>query len=170
MSLISNPSSDLHQLVAASELDPAAGDLADIDLGGINLSGQNLSGWDLRHAKFKDAILTGTELHESIVDPFALVEAQDWEQAHLDDNTRTAARGAATYLMPISTLGLSERTKNCLLNDRINRIGDLVLRSEAGALRIPNFGRKSLNEIKEVLAGMGLHLGMEIPGWPTPRR
>src|SRR5438105_5957407 len=45
-------------------------------------------------------------------------------------------------------------------------IGDLVQKSEAEMLRTPNFGRKSLNEIKEVLAQMGLHLGMEVPGWP----
>ena len=45
-------------------------------------------------------------------------------------------------------------------------IGDLVQKSEQEMLRTPNFGRKSLNEIKEVLAQMGLHLGMEIPNWP----
>ncbi len=45
-------------------------------------------------------------------------------------------------------------------------IGDLVQKTEAEMLRTPNFGRKSLNEIKEVLAQMGLHLGMEVPGWP----
>ena len=45
-------------------------------------------------------------------------------------------------------------------------IGDLIQKSEAEMLRTPNFGRKSLNEIKEVLATMGLHLGMEAPNWP----
>jgi hypothetical protein len=48
----------------------------------------------------------------------------------------------------------------------LNFTGDLVQKSEAEMLRTPNFGRKSLNEIKEVLAQMGLHLGMEVPGWP----
>src|SRR5438552_2724056 len=51
-------------------------------------------------------------------------------------------------------------------NDNIVYIGDLVQKTEAEMLRTPNFGRKSLNEIKEVLANMGLHLGMEIPAWP----
>jgi len=55
---------------------------------------------------------------------------------------------------------------NCLKNDNIVYIGDLIQKTEAEMLRTPNFGRKSLNEIKEVLAGMGLHLGMEIPTWP----
>ena len=51
-------------------------------------------------------------------------------------------------------------------NDNIVYIGDLVQKTEAEMLRTPNFGRKSRNEIKEVLAQMGLHLGMEVPGWP----
>ena len=55
---------------------------------------------------------------------------------------------------------------NCLKNDNIIYIGDLVQKTEAEMLRTPNFGRKSLNEIKEVLASMGLRLGMDIPGWP----
>ena len=61
---------------------------------------------------------------------------------------------------------LSVRSANCLKNDNIVYIGDLVQKTEAEMLRTPNFGRKSLNEIKEVLAQMGLHLGMEVPGWP----
>ena len=69
-------------------------------------------------------------------------------------------------LKKVDELELSVRSANCLKNDNIVYIGDLVQKSEAEMLRTPNFGRKSLNEIKEVLAGMGLHLGMEIPGWP----
>ena len=56
------------------------------------------------------------------------------------------------------------RSANCLKNDNIVYIGDLVQKTEAEMLRTPNFGRKSLNEIKEVLAEMGLHLGMEVAG------
>jgi DNA-directed RNA polymerase subunit alpha len=66
----------------------------------------------------------------------------------------------------VDELELSVRSANCLQNANIKTIGDLVQKTEAEMLRTPNFGRKSLNEIKEVLAGMGLHLGMEIPGWP----
>src|SRR5215208_3500694 len=69
-------------------------------------------------------------------------------------------------LKKVDELELSVRSANCLKNDNIIYIGDLVQKTEAEMLRTPNFGRKSLNEIKEVLAGMGLHLGMEIPGWP----
>ncbi len=69
-------------------------------------------------------------------------------------------------LKKVDELELSVRSANCLKNDNIIYIGDLVQKSEPEMLRTPNFGRKSLNEIKEVLQGMGLRLGMEIPGWP----
>jgi DNA-directed RNA polymerase subunit alpha len=69
-------------------------------------------------------------------------------------------------LKKVDELELSVRSANCLKNDNIVYIGDLIQKTEAEMLRTPNFGRKSLNEIKEVLAGMGLHLGMEVPTWP----
>ncbi len=69
-------------------------------------------------------------------------------------------------LKKVDELELSVRSANCLKNDNIVYIGDLIQKSEGEMLRTPNFGRKSLNEIKEVLAGMGLHLGMEVTGWP----
>ena len=69
-------------------------------------------------------------------------------------------------LRKVEELELSVRSANCLKNDNIVYIGDLIQKSEGEMLRTPNFGRKSLNEIKEVLAQMGLHLGMEVPSWP----
>jgi len=69
-------------------------------------------------------------------------------------------------LRKVDELELSVRSANCLKNDNIVYIGDLVQKSEAEMLRTPNFGRKSLNEIKEVLTQMGLHLGMEVVNWP----
>lgn len=69
-------------------------------------------------------------------------------------------------LKKVDELELSVRSANCLKNDNIVYIGDLVQKSEGDMLRTPNFGRKSLNEIKEVLATMGLHLGMQAEGWP----
>jgi DNA-directed RNA polymerase subunit alpha len=90
------------------------------------------------------------------------------------DEPRTISAPAADdkptinrYLLKkVDELELSVRSANCLKNDNIIYIGDLVQKSEAEMLRTPNFGRKSLNEIKEVLSSMGLRLGMEIPGWP----
>ncbi len=69
-------------------------------------------------------------------------------------------------LKKVDELELSVRSANCLKNDNIVYIGDLIQKTEAEMLRTPNFGRKSLNEIKEVLTNMGLHLGMDVPNWP----
>ena len=69
-------------------------------------------------------------------------------------------------LRKVDELELSVRSANCLKNDNIVYIGDLIQKTETEMLRTPNFGRKSLNEIKEILAQMGLHLGMEAPNWP----
>ena len=69
-------------------------------------------------------------------------------------------------LKKVDELELSVRSANCLKNDNIVYIGDLIQKTEAEMLRTPNFGRKSLNEIKEVLATMGLSLGMDVPNWP----
>jgi DNA-directed RNA polymerase subunit alpha len=71
-----------------------------------------------------------------------------------------------SLLKKVDELELSVRSANCLKNDNITYIGDLIQKTEAEMLRTPNFGRKSLNEIKEVLAAMGLHLGMDVTGWP----
>merc|ERR1711975_138606 len=69
-------------------------------------------------------------------------------------------------LKKVDELELSVRSANCLKNDNIVYIGDLVQKTEPEMLRTPNFGRKSLNEIKEVLKMMSLELGMDVEGWP----
>ena len=66
----------------------------------------------------------------------------------------------------VDNLELSVRSANCLKNAKIRYIGDLVVKTEHEMLRTKNFGRKSLNEIREVLSGLGLELGMVIEGWP----
>ncbi len=70
------------------------------------------------------------------------------------------------FFKKVTELELGVRSGSVLRDDNIVYIGDLVQKTEAEALRMPNMGSKSLNEIKEVLAQMGLHLGMEVPGWP----
>lgn len=69
-------------------------------------------------------------------------------------------------LKKVDELELSVRSANCLKNENIVYIGDLVRKTEGAMLRTPNFGRKSLNEIKEVLSDMGLRFGMEVDNWP----
>jgi DNA-directed RNA polymerase subunit alpha len=90
----------------------------------------------------------------------------DEPQAALEEEKKDELPFNKNLLRKVDELELSVRSANCLKNDNIIYIGDLVQKSEGDMLRTPNFGRKSLNEIKEVLTQMGLQLGMEIPNWP----
>jgi len=90
----------------------------------------------------------------------------DEPQAALAEDRKEELPFNKNLLRKVDELELSVRSANCLKNDNIIYIGDLVQKSETDMLRTPNFGRKSLNEIKEVLGQMSLHLGMEIPNWP----
>jgi len=69
-------------------------------------------------------------------------------------------------LRPVDELELTVRSANCLKAENIYYIGDLIQRTENELLKTPNLGRKSLNEIKEVLASRGLTLGMKLEAWP----
>ena len=69
-------------------------------------------------------------------------------------------------LRPVDDLELTVRSANCLKAESIYYIGDLIQRSETELLKTPNLGRKSLNEIKDVLATRGLSLGMNVDSWP----
>ncbi|MCH9054268.1 MAG: DNA-directed RNA polymerase subunit alpha [Proteobacteria bacterium] len=89
-------------------------------------------------------------------EPRAIAEEERLEEPAFNKN----------LLRKVEELELSVRSANCLKNDNIVYIGDLVQKTESEMLRTPNFGRKSLNEIKEVLAQMDLYLGMDIPDWP----
>ena len=90
----------------------------------------------------------------------------DEPQKETEEEAITELAFNPALLKKVDELELSVRSANCLKNDNIVYIGDLIQKTEAEMLRTPNFGRKSLNEIKEVLASMGLHLGMEVPAWP----
>ena len=87
-------------------------------------------------------------------------------EAKIEEKAEPELEFNSALLKKVDELELSVRSANCLKNDNIVYIGDLIQKTESEMLRTPNFGRKSLNEIKEVLAGMGLHLGMDIPSWP----
>ena len=69
-------------------------------------------------------------------------------------------------MRPVDDLELTVRSANCLKAENIYYIGDLIQRTENELLKTPNLGRKSLNEIKEVLASHGLTLGMRLENWP----
>jgi DNA-directed RNA polymerase subunit alpha len=84
-------------------------------------------------------------------------EEEEEEEEQLNEN----------LFRPVSELELSVRSANCLKNANIKLIGELVQKTEAEMLKTQNFGRKSLNEIKSILAEMGLSLGMELPNFPA---
>lgn len=83
------------------------------------------------------------------------IEAEAVEEAQVDP----------VLLRPVDDLELTVRSANCLKAENINNIGDLVRRTEVELLKTPNLGKKSLNEIKEVLASHGLELGMDLDNW-----
>jgi DNA-directed RNA polymerase subunit alpha len=91
------------------------------------------------------------------------VEIAGWPPENVDELSK---HFQTIFFKKADELEFSVRTANCLKNDNIVYIGDLVQKSVEEMLRTPNFGRQSLYEIKGVLSQMGLHLGMEIPGWP----
>ena len=93
----------------------------------------------------------------------------NFEEPEIDQTTKeeeSEIKFNRNLLRKVDELELSVRSANCLRNDNIVYIGDLVQKSENDMLRTPNFGRKSLNEIREVLMQMGLNLGMDITDWP----
>jgi hypothetical protein len=173
--IVSTSSGDFRDLAAAAQLDPIAGDLSDADFSGLDLSGQNLNGWDLSNAKFANARLNQTELRNARVNPVEIIEAIDWEKASLDDNVRAVAQEAAARRTGIldrkvDDLEFSVRTSQVLRNAEIMHVGDLIQRSEAEILRLPNCGRKSLTEMKAMLFPFGLQFGSELGNWVPPYR
>ena len=83
-----------------------------------------------------------------------------------DEVAQQAEESNANLIRPVEDLELSVRSANCLQQAQIKYIGDLVQKSEAEMLKTKNFGRKSLNEIKDILVDMGLSLGMKVENWP----
>ncbi|MBR1600595.1 MAG: DNA-directed RNA polymerase subunit alpha [Alphaproteobacteria bacterium] len=109
-----------------------------------------------------DAVAYAARILQDQLKPFINFDEPESET----ENVQEELPFNKNLLRKVDELELSVRSANCLKNDNIVYIGDLVQKTEAEMLRTPNFGRKSLNEIKEVLAKMGIHLGMETPGWP----
>ena len=96
--------------------------------------------------------------------PFA-IQAQD-DTAAADVEEKAAPQVDPILLRPVDDLELTVRSANCLKAENIFYIGDLIQRTENELLKAPNLGRKSLNEIKDVLASKGLTLGMKLENWP----
>ena len=110
-----------------------------------------------------DAIALASRILQDQLQPFI-----NFDEPEIQNDQSSAEKLSfnANLLKKVEELELSVRSANCLKNDNIIYIGDLVQKSESEMLRTPNFGRKSLNEIKEVLQQMELNLGMSVPDWP----
>lgn len=91
----------------------------------------------------------------------------DLESTEIEEEEIEEVQVDPVLLRPVDDLELTVRSANCLKAENINNIGDLVCRTEIELLKTPNLGKKSLNEIKEVLATHGLELGMDIENWPV---
>ena len=100
-----------------------------------------------------------------LVDQLTVFAALEGTEAAAEAPTR-APTVDPILLRPVDDLELTVRSANCLKAENIYYIGDLIQRSENELLKTPNLGRKSLNEIKEVLASRGLTLGMKLENWP----
>ena len=110
-----------------------------------------------------DAVALAARILQDQIQPFINFDEPEIQQ---EVSSKEKLPFNPNLLKKVEELELSVRSANCLKNDNIIYIGDLVQKTESEMLRTPNFGRKSLNEIKEVLTGMSLYLGMEIPNWP----
>jgi DNA-directed RNA polymerase subunit alpha len=131
----------------------------DIQTDGSVTPGAALAGAaDLLTGQVQDAGGPGLHVSGSLVD----VDHPPSERGTLADLWQTD-RG---LFLPVDSLDLSVRSTNCLRAEGIQRVGDLVQRTEIDLLRTPNLGRKSLHEIRQALALRGWTLGMRLPGWP----
>jgi len=101
-----------------------------------------------------------------LVDQLAVFAALEGVAEPVAGGARPAAQVDPILLRPVDDLELTVRSANCLKAENIFYIGDLIQRTENELLKTPNLGRKSLNEIKEVLAARGLTLGMKLENWP----
>jgi DNA-directed RNA polymerase subunit alpha len=128
--------------------------------------------WTSSAVSPRDAVGLASKLMKDHLAIFIHIE-EDEEEAgetpvELSDQDREAWMDKLNK--SVDEMELSVRSYNCLKNANIRTIGELVQKTEAEMLKTKNFGRKSLNEIKEILAEMGLSLGMKLDNWPQPQQ
>ncbi|MBM4189090.1 MAG: DNA-directed RNA polymerase subunit alpha [Betaproteobacteria bacterium] len=112
----------------------------------------------------EEAVRASARLLINQLVPFAELRGVTIESSHQPSMAGTQVEGV--YLRPVDELELTVRSANCLKAENIYYIGDLVQRTENELLKTPNLGRKSLNEIRDVLSARGLSLGMKLESWP----
>jgi DNA-directed RNA polymerase subunit alpha len=122
----------------------------------------------------RDAVGLGAKLMKDHLQIFINIEEDDDEEGIETTPVQVSdeEKGALYEKLgkSVDEMELSVRSYNCLKNANIRTIGELVQKTESEMLKTKNFGRKSLNEIKEILAGMGLSLGMKLDDWPQAQK
>ena len=113
-----------------------------------------------------DALLAANPWYEGLA-PVPARGQELWREFLLGEAPKEEAKLNENLFRSVDELELSVRSANCLQQANIKTIGDLVQRSEAEMLKTKNFGRKSLNEIKDILQEMGLGLGVRLENFPT---
>jgi DNA-directed RNA polymerase subunit alpha len=116
----------------------------------------------------EEAVAHAAKILKDQLSIFITFEEEEEEVAYPEDEEEKEAFNE-NLLRSVDELELSVRSANCLKHANIKLIGDLVQRTEAEILATKNFGRKSLNEIKEILTEMGLSLGMKLDHWPPKK-
>jgi len=115
-----------------------------------------------------DSVAYAAKILKEQMNPFINFD-EDMEPDHVDENSEETDKGLNENIYrSVDELELSVRSSNCLKNARINTIYQLVQKTDGEMLKTKNFGRKSLNEIKEVLTTMDLSLGMDLEGFEPP--
>ncbi|PLX98590.1 MAG: DNA-directed RNA polymerase subunit alpha [Desulfuromonas sp.] len=114
-----------------------------------------------------DAVAYAAKILKEQLQIFINFDEEQAEPPETEEETETRKINDNLY-RSVEELELSVRSANCLKNANIRLIGDLVQKTEAEMLKTQNFGRKSLNEIKDILAEMGLSLGMKLENFPDP--
>lgn len=114
----------------------------------------------------QDALAYAAKIYKEHLQIF--INFEEPKEPELEDVIEPREQFNENFNRPVDELELSVRSANCLQSANIRYIGELVQRTEAEMLKTKNFGRKSLKEIKEILSGMGLQLGMKLDGWFPP--
>jgi DNA-directed RNA polymerase subunit alpha len=125
--------------------------------------------WTDGSIKPEEAIAYGAKILKEQMNIFITFDEGREPEARQKADSRDKPRYNENLLRSVDELELSVRSANCLKNADIHKIWQLVSKSEAEMLKTKNFGRKSLNEIKDVLAEMGLSLGMKLDGFTPPQ-
>jgi DNA-directed RNA polymerase subunit alpha len=129
----------------------------------------NLEVWTDGSLNPEEAVAHAAKILKDQLSIFIIFEEEEEEEEESTDEPTETEKLNENLFRSVDELELSVRSANCLKHANIKLIGDLVQKTEAEILATKNFGRKSLNEIKEILAEMGLGLGMKLENWPSKK-